>query len=269
MENEKLNVAEEMQKLEFEIGKDLSDLTVEELKDVKTRIQRMSSEIEDTLKNSRSVPRDAALRMVERLNDEIIDFVQKEIASTRKSEYEETRYNISTIGNVANKETIDKLGMFEQDGGIVNRDNRFEQTLEEVSDRIVNAYRKPLEQFDSRRSDDVVWEIKNIVNRAKVEIMESHTNCSDKIRRQAKRKVEELGIKLTAEVEQTLDTELQVEPKKEMSPFEASLKSGTVSEEEMAKEDAKDLTETDTEMDLKIKKELESSTKEALEALFK
>ena len=35
MENEKLNVAEEMQKLEFEIGKASSDLTVEELKDVK------------------------------------------------------------------------------------------------------------------------------------------------------------------------------------------------------------------------------------------
>ena len=73
--------------------------------------------------------------------------------------------------------------------------------------------------------------------------MESHTNCSDEIRRQAKRKVEELGIKLTAEVEQTLDTELQVEPKKEMSPFEASLKSGTVSKEELAKEDAEELSE--------------------------
>ena len=243
MENEKLNVAEEMQKLEFEIEKASSDLTVEELKDVKTRIQRMSSEIEDTLMNSKSMPRDAALRIVERLNDEIVDIVQKEIASTRKNEYEETRYNISTIGNTASKETLDKLGMFEQDGGIVNKDNKFEQTLEEVSDRIVNAYRKPLEQFDPRRAYDVTYEIKNIVNRAKVEIMESHTNCSDEIRRQAKRKVEELGIKLTAEVEQTLDTELQVEPKKEMSPFEASLKSGTVSKEELAKEDAEELSE--------------------------
>jgi len=286
MEEEKLNISKELEKLEAKMGKIMADSAQDEIVEAKREITKLSMQIEELLVHGAGFPQNIASTLVQNMHDKLEYEVGKNIASTRTNEYEESKYNLSTVEQDTPKGTADKLESFSQDGVAINN-RRYSQNLEQICEEVFREYKMRLSRVDDRRVEEAIYDIRKMVDRTSHKLQDMHENYSKDIVKDVAKKAEELGVAINAELLDKVEQEvvrigqehglIDKEPENEyaevdkaaksFNDFAASLQSQTKSEDEITRSDAEDLSEN--KKAFKDMPARDESTRKDLESLFK
>ena len=261
---DKVNVSDEIKRLEADIGKIMVGSAQDEIGESKREITKLSSRIEELLVEQAGVPSSVAAKLVENMHERLTYDVGKQIASSRSQEYEETQANLSTVETDTPEGTLENLERFEQ-GGVAINNRRYGQNIEQICEEVFNEYRMRLGRINDRRVDEAVYDIKRMVSRTSGNLQEIHESYSRDIARDVAKKVGELGERVSPEIQAKIETE--VEQKIEENGFMSGLQAQTVSEEEMARMDAQELS--DNEKAFRGTEEPSKSNRSELEDMFK
>ncbi len=207
MENEKLNINKELEKLEAKMGKIMADSAQEEIGTSKREINKLSMQIEDLLVHEAGFPPNIASTLVQNMHDKFTYEVGKNIASTRTNEYEESKHNLSTVEQDTPKGTSDKLESFSQDGVAINN-RKYGQNLEQICEEVFREYKMRLSRVDDRRVEEAVYNIRKMVDRTSHKLQDMHEDFSRDIVKDVAKKVEELGIAINEDLLDKVEAEV-------------------------------------------------------------
>lgn len=266
MGKQEINVNEELEKLESQIGNVIIASTQEEAVEVKKTIQRLVQNVEEILIYQAGIPRSNANRIVESLQENLNYSMGRNLTTVRESEYNETKENFATVERPELQSTSDELARF-QNEGVVTKDNKYSTAISEICEEVIRDYRKKLESIGTRGSEDAYMDIKNKIGRTSNALQEIHEEHTRRIKQDISRRVGELGIKITSVVEQQIETEAEgVYGPVPKDDFASKLGAQTVSEAELAESDARALSENEKAF---RGSEPRTTTRKDLEAMFK
>lgn len=261
MENTEV-IKEEVTKLESKLGQLFSGKTTEEITAIKHELSKMFSDIEDAIVQNRALPNGMATKLCENVYEQACELSTRSLASSRRNEYDMTKSNFDQMVsskdfNEHSRENIEEF----KEGGI-HEDKSYEMQVDDIMNRVTKVYRQKMEVLNSRGADNAYSDINHIVSRRKDKLMDMHKKFSSDILNEVKQELEKTGGVIS--YSQMKEVEKKAEEK--TNSMLDNLLQDTKSGEEIAKEDAENLSENQ-----KAFKEISKgpTKREDLEAMFK
>lgn len=252
MENQIEELTNQINKLGNKTIKIYEDGINAEQFNVRKQLQKFQAECEDIFKHYLGM---VPGRVIDDITLQANELLRKEIGVVRNFECQETMANLGK-SRADNVEDI-KSGIenFKEDGIVDER--RYEQKVDEISDRVIKAYRNVLEIAPSRNSEMAFDEIRGRGRITFNNIKEVHEECSKVIKSEVLKGTQSLDITLSSIELNKLEDKID---DRGVSDFSEQLKAGCKSQEEVANEDVKNMYES---------KEHVKDTRSDLEAMFK
>ena len=207
MENEKINVRDELKRLDYNFGKIMATSAGEEAKEVRKILSFASQKIQDFLVEELGVHPRNAEEFVRGMNDKQIHEITKSILNTREEEYYGTKKNIDIIATGDKKRTIEELGEFQQ-GGIVISNSEYRTLVENVRKQLIKDYTEKLSKVGNNY---VINGIRGIINKNIDTVLQMHDEYSKRMIKDCNKGVEALGDALKYEMEQELLDKVEAE----------------------------------------------------------
>jgi len=248
------NLTEELNNVARNTIKTYEDGTFAEQENVRKQLQKFENECADIFKHYIGV---VPSKVIDDITIQTNDLLKKEIGQSRTTECRDTVQRLGNARTSSVQGMSDGIERFKNEG--VAKDNSYEQKVDEISDRVIKAYRSVLERAPSKGADMAFDEIRGHSRRTFNNIKEVHEECTKVIEKTVLAKVEEFGISLSnSEIEH-----IQSESSKVALDFGEELQSNCVSKEELILNDTEELSKN-KENDEPIK-----NSRSELEAKFK
>ena len=266
MEKQDINVSAELKKLEAQIGSTIVNATKEEAIEVKRKINRLVLNVEEILVNQVRLPRGNVRRIVENLQDNLNYNIGRNLTGAREAEYNGAKEELSIVEKPETQDTLNELARFQHEG-IDFKDGKYFDNIDTICEEVIHEYRRKLANMNTRGADDAYVDVKNNITRASNSIKVIHEEYSRRIKQEVSKKIDELGVELTASLDEEIEQIVDERTHDELSDFEKKLQGSCVPVEEIAENDSGELSEN-----LKVfkdEKTKDSSARKDLESLFK
>ena len=215
------------------VTKSYAQNTLEESRAAQKQLGSLQQQIESILRQYIGV---VPNKVIANLTEQTNELLKSTIESSRVSERNDT---VSNLGD-ARADTVtgmqQGLQKFKLDG--IAQDKRFEEKIDEIVARVGKAYQKVLDKVQARYSDIALSEIKGHTRRTFNNVMSLHEEYTDKIKSEVLSEVEKLGMELSEADRRNIEEQSS----KQVSSFEAQLKSNVEPLENVAKNDVTELS---------------------------
>lgn len=263
---QQINVAQELSRLEDQIGWIIVGSAQMEAEEVKKEIRKAVQRVEETLVNQAGLPRGNVSKIVDNLQENLNYRLGHNLTGTREKEYNETKANFVTVEQPSMQDTAEQLSRF-QHGGIVSKNNEYFAAVEQICEEVIGAYRKMLGNMGTRGADEAYSDIRNAISRSSSNIQDIHEDYTRRIKQGISNKVGELGIRVTDAINQQIEQTVDAKAQEDFSDFEKALQSQTKSTDEVTREDTNKISEN--EAAFRGDSAPRTTTREDLEAMFK
>lgn len=278
---EKMDIKAELSALENEMGRIMVGSTQDEIGETRKEITKLSMRIEDLLVNEARLPRNIVETLVQNMHDRLTLETCRNIASTREKEYDESKYNLSTVEQDTPKGTADNLERFSQDGGVAINDNKYAQSLEQICEEVFNEYKMRLSRVNDRRVDEAIYDIRKMIGKTSQNMQDIHESYSRSIVNEVSRRASELGMTINKGLLEKVDEEIAKCEKESCdetnkpfgdepavtNDFASSLRGQTKTVDEVTQGDVASLT--DNERAFGDEPSISNSSRQQLEDMFK
>lgn len=135
MDKQRLDISEELNKLKAYMGRDMASMSAEEINMAKKEIQKLSQNIEEVLTRQAGLPRNSIVNLINDMNEKFALNVGKNIRATREQEYDATRKTVDTVQKDDSRGAMAKVSQIEQTGVVTNDrkyEQTLEQICDEV-----------------------------------------------------------------------------------------------------------------------------------------
>lgn len=263
---QQINVADELARLEGQIGWIIVGSAQGEAEEVKKEIKKLVQRVEETLVRQAGLPRGYVNKEIDNLEQNLNYRLGHNLSGIREKEYNETKANFGTVEKPDLQDTSEQLARFQYDG-IVSKNNEYSVTVEQICDEVIGAYRKMLGNMGTRGADEAYSDIRNAIRRTSNNIQEIHDEYTRRIKQGISNKVEELGLKVTATLQAQIEQTVESKSEENLSDFERAMHSQTKSTDEVTRDDAKEISENEAAFRGNV--ETRTTTRKDLEDMFK
>lgn len=254
------SLKQELTSVARKINNTYATCTNEEQRSVQRELQRLQAQIEDVFKRYiGTVPS----RVISSLTSQTNELLKKNIESSRVNERNEmvtTRLAKSTKASSAQAMSQDVQELKAQG---VYEDKSFESETEKVLNRVIEAYKKVIDQVPSKKADLAFDQIRGCSKGAFNRIQGLHEDYTQQIKREVMKQIDMLGISISNAWKE------QIEAKSEQaaSSFEQQLAANVEGPDDVTQNDVKSLSEN--EKAFKGSEEPAVSNRAKYEAMFK
>ena len=186
----------------MEVANKLNDLydrlTDDEKEQIKGVLRRLSNKIKDHLSNSHKLSDEAIDKLVDEVDRQTEDLMNQAVTENRNEQSENTSYQMESMINNP-EESEERMNRLEYDSGIDTETERtFMQKVENICERVVDAYRRTLKVLDSDSIMEALQKIKYSIEQSKEEIQDNHISLSQKMKDAISKEINEARQQLEA-----------------------------------------------------------------------